>query len=271
MRRFAATGTGPVAGCVVLALLLLCLAAPVVAGDPFDGGADALLPPLAAGHPLGTDDLGRDIWAQLAFGARVSMIVGVLTAGIGLAIGLAIGAAAGFIGGWVDLVLMRLGEFFQTVPRFVLALITVALFGPGLARVVIVLALLSWPQTARIVRGLFASLRHAPFVEAARIGGMPGWRVALIEILPNVMAPVVVVFTLDIATAILMEAGLSFFGLGDPDRVSWGFMLNGAQQYLRTAWWMAAFPGLAIAIAVLGFNMLGDALNQALDPRGQGS
>ena len=269
MKRFLATRTGPVAAFVVLAALVLALSAPLISGDPFDGSAEALLHPASAGHALGTDDLGRDIWTELAWGARVSMLVGVVTAAIGLAIGIAVGAAAGFLGGWVDGVLMRLGEFFQSLPRFVLALIAVALFGPGLERVIIVIAVLSWPQTARLVRSLFASLRHAPFVDAARVGGMPRWRVALIEILPNVMAPVIVVGSLDVATAILLEAGLGFFGLGDPDRISWGTMLNGAQPYLRTAWWMAAFPGLAIALTVLGFNMLGDALNQALDPRGR--
>jgi peptide/nickel transport system permease protein len=255
----------------VLVVLLLALLAPVLAGDPFDGAADALLPPGTSGHFLGTDDLGRDVWAELAFGARVSMMVGVVTASIGLVIGVAVGAASGFLGGWVDIVLMRVAEFFQTVPRFVLALIAVALFGPGITRVIVVLAVLSWPQTARVVRGLYAGLRHAPYVDAAGVGGMPRLTVALVEILPNVMAPVIVLFSLDVATAILLEAGLGFFGLGDPDRVSWGSMLNEAQQYLRSAWWMAAFPGAAIAATVLGFNMLGDALNQALDPRGRGT
>ena len=270
MRRFVATRTGPVAAAVVLLVLGLAVFSPWLAGDPFDGGGDALLHPGSAGHVLGTDDLGRDIWAQLAWGARVSMLVGIVTAAIGLMIGIAVGAAAGYAGGWMDAVLMRIGEFFQTLPRFVLALIAVALFGPGLERVIVVIALLSWPQTARVVRSLFAGLRHAAYVDAARVGGMSGWRIALSEILPNVLAPVIVIGSLDIATAILLEAGLGFFGLGDPDRVSWGSMLNGAQQYLRSAWWMAAFPGLAIAVTVLGFNMLGDALNQALDPRGRG-
>ncbi len=271
MRRFLATRTGPVAAGIVLVALLLAVLAPLVAGDPFDGASDALLPPGSVGHLLGTDDLGRDLWAELAFGARVSLMVGLVTASIGMVIGVAVGAAAGFLGGWVDTVLMRVAEFFQTVPRFVLALIAVALFGPGVTRVIIVLAVLAWPQTARVVRGLYAGLRQAGFVDAAVVGGMPGLSVAVVEILPNVMAPVIVLFSLDVATAILLEAGLGFFGLGDPDRVSWGSMLNEAQQYLRSAWWMAAFPGAAIAAVVLGFNMLGDALNQALDPRGRGA
>ncbi len=269
MKSFLATRTGPVAAAVVLAVLLLALLAPLISHDPFDGGNDALLPPFTPGHVLGTDDLGRDTWAQLAHGARVSMLVGVVSAAIGVVIGLAVGATAGYAGGLVDGGLMRVGEFFQSLPRFVLALIVVALFGPGLERVILVIAILSWPQTARVVRSLVASLRHAPYVEAARIGGMSAFSTILVEILPNVMGPVIVLGSLDVATAILLEAGLGFFGLGDPDRISWGTMLNGAQQYLRTAWWMAAFPGVAIAITVLGFNMLGDALNQALDPRGR--
>lgn len=270
MRRFWATRTGPVAACVVLAMLVLALMAPLVAGDPFDGGGDALLPPLSAGHALGTDDLGRDVWAQLAYGARVSMLVGVVTAAIGLCIGIAVGAAAGFLGGWADAVLMRVGEFFQTLPRFVLALIVIALFGPGIGKIIAVIAVLAWPQTARVVRGSVASMRAAPFVEAARLGGAPGVVLLLTEVLPNVMAPVIALAALDVATAILLEAGLGFFGLGDPNLVSWGAMLNEAQQYLRGAWWMAVFPGAAIALTVLAFNALGDALNAATNPRGGG-
>ena len=266
-RRFLATRMGLPAAILVLAILLLALAAPLVSDDPLGGSDAALLAPLAAGHPLGTDDLGRDIWAGLAWGARVSLLVGVLTAAFGVVIGVAVGGTAGLLGGWADAVLMRVGEFFQTLPRFVLAVIAVAVFGPGLLRVIAVLSILSWPQTARVARGLFAGLRHAGYVEAARIGGMSMLRVAVVEILPNVAAPVIVLASLDVATAILLEAGLGFFGLGDPDRVSWGSMLNEAQQYLQTAWWMAAFPGAAIAVTVLAFNMLGDALNQALDPR----
>ena len=268
MKRFLHTRTGPAAAGLVLAVIALALLAPVISADPLAGGADALLPPWHQGHLLGTDDLGRDIWAQLAHGARVSLLVGLITATIGLVIGTAVGAAAGFTGGWTDAILMRIAEFFQTLPRFVLALIIVALLGPGLTRVILVIAALSWPQTARVVRSLFASLRHAGYVDAARVGGMGPIRLALVEILPNALAPVIVLGSLDVATAILLEAGLGFFGLGDPDLVSWGSMLNGAQQYLRSAWWMAAFPGLAIAATVLGFSLLGDALNQALDPRG---
>jgi peptide/nickel transport system permease protein len=255
----------------VLLLLLAAVAAPLLAGhDPYAGTEDSLLPPLSPGHPLGTDDLGRDIWAETVFGTRVSLTVGLSTALVGSVVGVAIGAASGWRGGVIDASLMRLTEFFQTLPRFVLALIVIALFGPGIGKIIAVIAVLAWPQTARVVRGSVASMRAAPFVEAARLGGAPGVVLLLTEVLPNVMAPVIALAALDVATAILLEAGLGFFGLGDPNLVSWGAMLNEAQQYLRGAWWMAVFPGAAIALTVLAFNALGDALNAATNPRGGG-
>lgn len=242
--------------------------APWIAGrNPYAGGEDALLPPLSVGHLLGTDDLGRDIFAETVFGTRVSLIVGFATALVGSVIGVALGAVAGWRGGVADAVLMRVAEFFQTLPRFVLALIVIALFGTGLAKVIVVLAVLAWPQTARMVRALVATLRSAPFVDAARVGGMPAGALVVREVLPNILAPVIVLAALDIATAILLKSGLSFFGLGDPNLVSWGGMLNEAQQYLRSAWWMAVFPGVAIALTVLACNRLGDALNAATNSR----
>ncbi len=256
------------AGGLILIILLLALAAPLTAGhDPLSGSADALLPPLTGGHALGTDHLGRDIWAQLVYGARVSLAVGILAALSATVIGTTVGAVAGYAGGWVDALLMRIAEGFQTLPRLVLALIVVALFGAGLGRLIFVIAILSWPQTARVVRASFLSLREAPFVDAARVAGMGAGAIVAGEILPNVLAPIVVTGSLDVATAILLEAALGFFGLGDPNRVSWGGMLNQAQPYLRQAWWMSLFPGLAISLVVLGFNVLGDSLNDALNPR----
>jgi peptide/nickel transport system permease protein len=201
------------------------------------------------------------------YGARVSLTVGVLAAASSVVIGVVVGALSGFLGGAVDATLMRISEFFQTLPRFVLALIIVALFGAGLAKLILVIAILSWPQTARVVRASFLSLREAPFVDAARVGGMSTGAIILYEGLPNVLAPIVVTASLDVAAAILLEAGLGFFGLADPNLVSWGGMLNQAQQYLRQAWWMSLFPGLAISLVVLAFNVIGDGLNDALNPR----
>lgn len=243
------------------------LFAPLVAGDPFTGGPDALLPPLTGGYLLGTDHLGRDLWSQLVYGARISLTVGVLAALSALVIGVVVGAVSGYVGGWVDAILMRVAEFFQTLPRFVVALIVVAIFGADLWKTILILALLSWPQTARVVRTSYVSLKDAAFVDAARVGGMGSVAIVVKEILPNVAAPIIVITSLDVATAILLEAGLGFFGLGDPNNPSWGSMLNEAQQYLRVAWWMSVFPGLAIALTVQSFNVLGDALNDAMNPR----
>jgi peptide/nickel transport system permease protein len=267
-QRFGRSRRSVAAGAFVAVVVLVAVGAPLVAfRDPMTGSADALLPPVAAGHLLGTDDLGRDVWARLVYGARVSVLVGVVAAACSLAIGTGVGAAAGFFGGWVDRILMRVSEFFQTVPRFVLALIVVAIFGAGLAKVIAVIAILSWPQTSRVVRSGYLSLREAPFVQAARVAGMGPWSIIAAEVLPNVLAPVVVIGTLEMASSILIQAGLSFFGLGDPNLVSWGDMLNESQQYLAVAWWMSLFPGLATALLVLALNVVGDGLNDALNPR----
>lgn len=254
-------------GLMVLAALL----APWVAThDPMAGGNDALLPPLSPGYWLGTDDLGRDIWSRVVHGTRVSLLVGIASSALAVSLGVTVGALAGYFGGWLDAVLMRVAEFFQTLPRFVLALIVIALFGASTGKLILVIGLLAWPQMARVVRATVASLKQAPFVDAARVAGLPHRAIIAGEILPNVAAPIIVLGSLDIASAILIEASLSFFGLGDPNAISWGGMLNDAQQFLRSAWWMSAFPGLAIALTVLAFNMLGDALNDALNPRGEG-
>ena len=263
-------GTTKLALACLLVLLGLALLAPwLTAYAPLDGGNDALLPPSSGGHWLGTDDLGRDIWTRVVFGTRVSLLVGVTSAALAVLVGVVLGALAGYYGGWLDAWLMRLAEFFQTLPRFVLALIVIALFGASVTKMILVIAVLSWPQMARVVRATVASLNQSAFVDAARVAGMGNLAIIAREILPNVAAPIIVLGSLDIAAAILIEASLSFFGLGDPNQVSWGAMLNDAQQYLRSAWWMSAFPGLAIAVTVLSFNLLGDALNDALNPRGE--
>jgi peptide/nickel transport system permease protein len=252
----------------LLVILLLAVAAPLVtAYDPLSGGDNALQPPLTPGHWLGTDDLGRDIWTRVVFGTRVSLAVGIVSAAFAVLIGVVVGAIAGYFGGWADALLMRIAEFFQTLPRFVVALIVIALFGASLVKMILVIALLSWPQLARVVRATVSTLRQSQFVDAARVAGMGHGAIILREILPNVAAPIIVLGSLDVASAILIEASLSFFGLGDPNLVSWGGMLNDAQQYLRSAWWMSAFAGLGIALTVWAFNLLGDALNDALNPR----
>lgn len=254
-------------GFLVLVLLIALLADVLAPFPPFQGGDDAQLAPGTGGHLLGTNHLGQDVWSQLVHGSRVSLLVGFAVALAATVIGVVIGAVAGFFGGVVDAVLMRISEFFQTLPRLVLALIIVALFGSGLGGMIVVLSILSWPQTARVVRTGVQSVRNAAFVDAARVAGMPPRVMIVREVLPNVLASIVVIASLDVAAAILTEASLSFFGLGDPNFVSWGGMLFQAQAYLRTAWWMALFPGLAIAAVVLALNLVGDGLNDALNPR----
>ncbi|HET9028290.1 MAG TPA: ABC transporter permease [Trueperaceae bacterium] len=267
-RRFRRSSSG-VFGLVVVALLVLtAIFAPLLAPfDPHSTSRAAFAPPFASGHFLGTDNLGRDILSQVIWGSRVSLLVGLAAAATATLIGVAVGALAGYLGGWFDELLMRVTEFFQVIPRFVLALIVVAFFGSGLLNLILVIGLLSWPQTARLVRSQYLSHKTLPYVDAGRALGMRNARLMFMQILPNVMGPVLVVASLDVAQAILLEASLGFFGLGDPNLTSWGGMLNSAQTFIRRAWWMSVFPGIGITLAVLGFNLFGDGLTEAYDPR----
>jgi peptide/nickel transport system permease protein len=265
--RILRTGGG-LAGIVLLCGLLAValLAARIAPSDPFA----SVGPPLSAptlGHPMGTDDLGRDLLSGVAHGTRTSLGLALAVSILTGLIGVIVGALAGWEGGRLDGALMRLTEFVQVVPRFFLAVIVIALFGAGLDRLAFVLALTSWPWIARVVRAEVLSLKQREFVEAARSLGAGRARVLLREVLPNALPPVVVAVSLSAASVILIEAGLSFLGLGDPDVVSLGYLANNAQRFLRVAWWMAVFPGAAIALAVLGLNLLGDGLNEVLNPR----
>lgn len=254
-----------------LAIVVVLAAAALGAGWLTRYDPTALVgPPLrapSAAHLFGTDSLGRDVLSGVLYGARVSLAVGLIAAATSAVIGVIIGAVSGFAGATVDVVLMRITELFQVVPRFFLALLIVALAGPGVEKIILVIAVLSWPSMARLVRAEFLSLREREFVEAARVLGASSSVIVAKHILPNALPPVIVAASLDVAQAILLEAGLSFFGLGDPDHVSWGTMLNNALAYLRSAWWMSVFPGLAIFFCVLGLNLVGDGLNDALNPR----
>jgi len=216
---------------------------------------------------MGTDDLGRDLFSCVVHGARTSLLVALAVTVLMSFIGITVGAAAGWRGARLDDVLMRVTEFVQVVPRFFLAIIVIALFGPGLDRLVVLLALTSWPLIARLVRAEVLSLRTREFVEAARSIGARDSRILRREVLPGVASSAVVAASVNAASVILLEAGLSFLGLGDPDVVSWGYLASNAQRFLRVAWWMVLFPGAAIALAVLGWNLVGDALNEVLNPR----
>lgn len=237
--------------------------APVLApADPFAIDAPPLEGP-SASHPMGTDALGRDLLSGVIFGARTSLIVAGGTGVLVLTIGLLVGMVSGYVGGRVDDVLMRVTEFFQVIPRFFLAIIVIAMFGSGIDRLVLVLGLTSWSLLARVVRAEVLSLRQREFVQAARADGASHLRIMGRELLPNTLPVAVVYVGLVVAQALLIEAGLAFLGLGDPNQMSWGFLAAQAQSFLRVAWWMSFFPGLAIVVAVLGLNLLGDAVTAA--------
>jgi peptide/nickel transport system permease protein len=234
--------------------------------DPFALSQSALSPPNAE-HLMGTDNIGRDIFSGIIAGASTTLAVGLCTALIAGILGVLIGALAGYFGGGLDLGLMRVAEFFLMFPVFFVAIVIVALTGPGLSKVILVIGLTSWPGIARLVRVAILSLKKAEFVESAVALGCSSSRLVARHILPNGVAPAIVAASFVVGRSILTEAGLSFLGLGDPSLVSWGQMLNNAQQFLTRAWWLALFPGIAIALTVIAANALGDTLNDFMNPR----
>ncbi len=254
---------------ILLSVVGVALSAGVLfPGDPQDmAGTPTLWPGEDTEFPLGTDSLGRNVAAGLAYGARVSLLVGVSSAALGLVIGTLIGALGGYLGGWLDNVLVRLTELFQTVPAFLLVVVIVAIGQPSAPVIALAIGLASWPTVARLVRAQFRTLREAEFVTAARSLGYSAPRIIFREILPNAMAPIIVTASVMVANAILTEAGLSFLNMGDPNLVSWGSMIGDGRPLLRTAWFLTALPGGAIALTVLSLNLLGDGLNDALNPR----
>jgi len=254
---------------VTFFILMAILAAWIAPFRPLSIGKESFQKPSRT-YLMGTDDLGRDLFSGVLWGARVSIMVGLLAALTSTIIGVIIGALAGYYGGVIDDVLMRITEFFLVIPRFFLVLVIVALFGNSIWNIIIVIGILSWPVTARLVRVEFLSIREKEFIESARAVGASDFRIILTHILPNATPPIVVSGSLQIARAILMEAGLSFLGLGDPNQISWGVMLYNAQRFLRHAWWTATFPGLAIFLIVMGFNLVGDGFNDALNPKQKG-
>lgn len=267
-RIFGRNRSAAIAAAVLAVLLVVALAAPVLA--PFDPESVGVGPAMAApnaAHLFGTDELGRDVLSRVLYGLRVSLVVGFGAAAIATALGILVGGIAGFAGGLVDDILMRITEVFQVIPRFFLAVVLVAFFGASIWNIIASIAVLSWPDIARLVRAEFLTLRSRQFVDAARVAGAPAHVLIFGEILPNAIAPVVVNGTLMVGQAMLLEAGLSYLGLGDPSQVSLGLILQQAQQIMRTAWWTTAFAGIAIFLAVLSLNVVGDGLNDVLNPR----
>jgi len=261
------TATGWLGLLIVLGFLVVAALADVLApADPLVPVGPPLAPPSAA-YRMGTDDLGRDLLSGLVYGVRTTVLVALLVGLIVLPLGVGVGAAAGARGGRLDDLLMRLSEFWQVLPRFFLAMMVIALFGPGLDRIVLVLALTSWVLLARVVRAEILSVRERQFVEAARALGCSELRILLRHMLPHALPATIVYFALLIAQVILVEASLGFLGLGDPNAISLGYLASQAQGFLRVAWWLWFFPGAALILVVIGLNLVADAINDSLPPR----
>jgi len=237
-------------------------------GDPLAMVARPFLwPGQDPAYPLGTDSMGRNVLAGILHGARISLFVGLAATALGLSFGIVIGAVAGYFGGWVDNLLVRFIEIFQTLPNFVLLVVLVAIAQPSATTVTVAIAIVSWPTVARLTRAEFRAIREKDYVVAARSLGFRHPRIIFSEILPNALPPLIVTSSVMVASAILMESALSFMGLGDPNVVSWGSMIGAGREMIRTAWYLTALPGLAIVFTVLALNLIGDGLNDALNPR----
>ena len=254
-----------------LAILVLVIAIAVMApwlfpDDPFRLGNTPMSPPFSE-TLLGTDSLGRDVAAGIAHGASTSLLVGMVATLVAVVLGTLIGGAAGYFGGWIDNALMRVIEIFQTIPSFIFAILLVAVLSPSIYSIIIAITVVSWPTVARLVRAEFMSLREREFVQAAITLGMSDTRIIFRQILPNALSPIIVTASLMVATAILIESGLAFLGLGDPNIMSWGFLVGSGRSILRSAWWVCTFPGIAILLTVLAINLVGEGLNDALNPR----
>ncbi|MBE3590779.1 MAG: ABC transporter permease [Firmicutes bacterium] len=264
-----------VGGVTVLLLALLALFAPVLApapGDAFSAvhPAQQLLPP-GPGHPFGTDELGRDLFTRVLYGARISLAAGAVAIAAALAIGVPLGAVAGYAGGFWDELIMRFTDVVLSFPSLLLATAIAAMLGHSLTNAVAAIALSWWPWYTRIVRAQVVSLRERPFVEAARALGVPGWRIVFEHLVPNALAPVIVQASLDFGSVILTLAALSFLGIGaQPPQPEWGLLINTGRNFFLTNWWYVTFPGLAIFLTVAAFNLLGDGLREILDPRTRG-
>jgi peptide/nickel transport system permease protein len=260
-------------GFVIIAIVLaLALLAPVLA--PYDPDAidvKSILVPPSTAHLMGTDGLGRDVFSRMLFGTRISLLVGFVAVGIATLIGVILGAISGYYRGWVDVIIMRLVDVMLSIPTFFLILAVIAFLTPSIWNIMIVIGLTSWMGVTRLVRAEFLSLREREFVLASTILGARDHRLIFRHLLPNSLTPVIVSSVLGVASAVLVESGLSFLGLGvQPPQASWGNILTEGKEYIQFAWWLSFFPGMAILLTVLGYNLLGEGLRDALDPRTNG-
>ena len=252
---------------LLIVIILLALLAPLIYPDnPFKTVGKPLLEPFGEFF-LGTDRLGRDVAAGVVHGARTSILIASIATMLSVIFGTVIGSLSGYYGGQTDNLLMRFTEFFQTIPSFVFAIVLVAILQPSIQSIVIAITVVTWPPVARLVRGEFIAMRNREFVEACICLGMKDSEIIFREILPNVLSPILVTGSLMTATAILIESALAFLGLGDPNVMSWGFMIGSGREFLRTAWWLCAIPGIAILVTVLGINLVGEGLNDTFNPK----
>ena len=257
-----------VLGLVILMAVSACaLLAPVIhPASPFSLTGPPFQPPFGQ-YLFGTDQLGRDLAAALIYGARTTLLIGLVATAIAVLVGVTIGGLAGYHGGRTDSWLMRLTEIFQTIPFFLFAILLLAVLTPSIGNVIIAIAVVSWPPMARLVRGEFIAMRDREFVLACISMGMSHTRIILRHILPNTLSSIIVTASLMVATAILIESSLSFLGLSDPNVMSWGFIIGAGRTAIRSAWWVCAIPGIAILLTVTSINLVGEGLNDALNPR----
>jgi len=268
-KRFRRNKLAMLGALIIFSLALVAVIAPLIA--PFSPHHQDILhrlEPPSTKHPLGTDDLGRDLLSRVIYGTRISLLVGFVAIGIAIIIGSILGLLSGYFGGWLDAVIMRFVDIMLCFPTFFLILMVIAFLEPNIWTVMVVIGLTGWPGLTRLVRGECLSIRERGFVQAAKVLGLSNIRVMFVHLLPNVMAPILVTATLGIGGAILTESALSFLGLGvQPPTPSWGNILTAGKDYITVAWWLSLYPGLAILITVLAYNLLGEGLRDVLDPR----
>jgi len=268
-RRFSRNKLALAGGIIVAFLLFVAILAPLVSPyDPNDIDRKHILEPPGIQHPLGTDDLGRDVLSRMIWGSQISLSVGFVAVGISIIMGMIFGSLSGYYGGWMDRIIMRFIDIMLSVPTFFLILAVIAFIGSSIWNIMIIIGITSWMGVARLVRAEFLSLKEREYVLAARAVGASGMRIIFRHIMINSLAPVLVSAVLGIAGAVLVESSLSFLGIGvQPPTPSWGNILTLGKDNMETAWWLSVFPGLAILITVLGYNLLGEGVRDALDPR----
>jgi len=259
---------GIIGAIIVLFFISLAIVGPWISPySPFSMSANRSAPPGTHGHIMGTDEAGRDVFSQFLHGGKISLLVGVIASLISGVVGTIIGAISGFYGGRIDYSLMRVTEIFMIIPRFFLALVIVAIFGSSILNIVIVIGILGWPTTARLMRAQFLSVRELDYVEAAKVIGASNLNIVWDEVFPNAYSPVLVSVALDVGRAVLLESEMSFLGLGDPNLWSWGYMIFTGKSYLTLSPWRIFLPGLGISLMVIAFYIIGEALNKILNPR----